>query len=47
MKFTKMEGAGNDYVYVDLFHGTLPEPPETLSGKVADRHFGIDIQSEF
>lgn len=41
MKFTKMEGAGNDYVYVDLFHGTLPEPPETLSGKVADRHFGI------
>ena len=41
MKFTKMEGAGNDYVYVDLFHETLPEPPETLAGKVADRHFGI------
>ena len=41
MKFTKMEGAGNDYVYVDLFRETLPEPPETLAGKVADRHFGI------
>ena len=41
MKFTKMEGAGNDYIYVDLFRETLPEPPETLAGKVADRHFGI------
>ncbi len=36
-----MEGAGNDYVYVDLFSETLPEPPETLAGKAADRHFGI------
>ncbi|MGI5832740.1 MAG: diaminopimelate epimerase [Thermoguttaceae bacterium] len=41
MKFTKMEGAGNDYVYVDCFSETLPEPPETLAGKVSDRHFGI------
>ena len=41
MKFTKMEGAGNDYVYVDLFREKLPEPAETLAGKVADRHFGI------
>lgn len=30
MKFTKMEGAGNDYVYVDCFSETLPEPPRLL-----------------
>ena len=41
MKFTKMEGAGNDYVYVDLFSETLPEPPETLAVKISDRHFGV------
>lgn len=41
VKFTKMEGAGNDYVYVDCFDEELPEPPESLAGKAADRHFGI------
>ena len=41
MKFTKMEGAGNDYVYVDLFSETLPEPPETLAVRISDRHFGV------
>lgn len=41
MKFTKMQGAGNDYVYVNCFEEMLPEPPEILAGKVADRHFGI------
>ena len=41
MKFTKMHGAGNDYVYVNCFAEKLPEPPETLAVKIADRHFGV------
>lgn len=40
LKFTKMHGTGNDYVYVDLFHQTLDRPSE-LSVKISDRHFGI------
>jgi diaminopimelate epimerase len=36
-----MHGIGNDYVYVDLFHETLPMPPEKLAPLVADRHKGI------
>ena len=41
MKFTKMHGAGNDYVYIDCFTETLPLAPELLAPKVSDRHFGI------
>ena len=41
MRFTKMHGAGNDYVYVDLFHEKLPLEPETLAKMVSDRHFGV------
>lgn len=41
MRFIKMEGAGNDYVYVDCFAETIPEPAETLAPKIADRHFGV------
>lgn len=41
MKFTKMHGAGNDYVYVNCFAEELPEPPEKLAVKIADRHFGV------
>lgn len=37
MKFTKMEGLGNDYIYV---YGA-PKDPEKLSIKLSDRHFGI------
>lgn len=40
LKFTKMHGTGNDYIYVDLFHQTLDRPSE-LSVKISDRHFGI------
>lgn len=40
MKFTKMQGIGNDYVYVDCFHETV-EHPEEVAVKVSDRHFGI------
>lgn len=40
MKFIKMHGIGNDYVYVDCFKETVENPPETAM-KVSDRHFGI------
>lgn len=41
MKFTKMHGAGNDYVYVDGFRNALPADPPTLAVKVSDRHQGV------
>lgn len=41
MKFTKMHGAGNDYVYVNCFDEKLPEAASELAKKVADRRFGI------
>ena len=41
MKFTKMHGAGNDYIYVDCFSEKLPLEPEKLSPTLSDRHFGI------
>ncbi len=40
MKFTKMHGAGNDYVYIDCFSQTVADPAE-LARQVSDRHFGI------
>lgn len=40
MKFTKMHGCGNDYVYVNLFEETIQDPP-AMSIKISDRHFGI------
>ncbi|MBQ3599847.1 MAG: diaminopimelate epimerase [Lachnospiraceae bacterium] len=40
MKFTKMHGCGNDYVYVNGFQENI-ENPEELAIKVSDRHFGI------
>jgi diaminopimelate epimerase len=40
MKFTKMHGAGNDYVYVDGFSENIADPVE-LARAVSDRHFGI------
>jgi len=36
MRFTKMQGLGNDYLYV---YGE-PEDPESLSRRLSDRHFG-------
>jgi diaminopimelate epimerase len=41
MKFTKMHGAGNDYIYVDCFAQPTPKDPATLARAVSDRHFGI------
>lgn len=40
MKFTKMQGIGNDYVYVNCFQETVKNP-EKVAIKVSDRHFGI------
>ena len=40
MKFTKMHGCGNDYVYVNLFEEEILDPVD-LAVKVSDRHFGI------
>lgn len=40
MKFTKMHGAGNDYVYVDCFREPAPANPEALAIRISDRRFG-------
>lgn len=40
MKFTKMHGLGNDYVYVNGFVERVDDPV-ALAQKVADRHFGV------
>lgn len=40
MKFTKMHGCGNDYVYVNLFEENLKDAAK-LATVVSDRHFGI------
>ena len=40
LKFTKMHGTGNDYVYVNCFKQKIDNPNE-LAIKVSDRHFGI------
>lgn len=40
MKFTKMHGIGNDYVYVNCFEEQVTDPEEAAR-LVSDRHFGI------
>ena len=40
MKFTKMQGLGNDYVYVNCFKEKIYNPPE-VAKIVSNRHFGI------
>ncbi len=41
MQFTKMHGAGNDYVYINCFDGNLPADPGELSRQMSHRHFGV------
>ena len=41
LRFTKMHGIGNDYVYVDLFRESPPADPATLARAISDRHFGV------
>lgn len=40
LHFTKMQGLGNDYIYVDVTKNPLPDPCN-LSIRLSDRHFGI------
>jgi diaminopimelate epimerase len=41
MKFTKMHGTGNDYVYIDCFSQAGPKDPSSAAIRISDRHFGI------
>ena len=41
MQFTKMHGAGNDYVYVDCFQEALPADIPELARQISDRRFGV------
>src|SRR5919206_5179571 len=41
MRFTKMHGIGNDYVYVDCVSQPPPKDPPALARVVSDRHFGV------
>ncbi|MCD0257131.1 diaminopimelate epimerase [Xanthomonas melonis] len=40
LRFTKMHGAGNDFVVLDLRNGA-PPPDAALAARLADRHFGV------
>ena len=40
MKFTKMHGLGNDYIYVNAFEETVDNPGE-VARAISDRHFGV------
>lgn len=40
IKFTKMQGIGNDYVYINAIEQKI-EDPSKLANKISDRHFGI------
>lgn len=40
LEFTKMQGAGNDYIYFNCLEGVIDDP-EVLAIKLSDRHFGI------
>lgn len=40
MRFTKMQGLGNDYVYVNCFEERFDNPAE-LARRISDRHFGV------
>ncbi len=41
MRFTKMQGAGNDYIYLDCFQSAPPRDLPGLSRAMSNRHFGI------
>lgn len=40
MKFIKMQGLGNDYVYVDTFAQQVQEP-EKLAVRISRPHYGV------
>jgi diaminopimelate epimerase len=41
MRFTKMHGLGNDYMYVDCFAQPSPRDPAELALRISDRHLGV------
>jgi diaminopimelate epimerase len=41
MRFTKMHGAGNDYVYIDCFAQAVPADLPELARRISDRRFGV------
>jgi diaminopimelate epimerase len=41
MRFTKMQGAGNDYIYVDCFAEPMPKDIPELARRISDRRFGV------
>jgi diaminopimelate epimerase len=41
MRFTKMHGAGNDYVYINCFEEKLDVDIPELARRISDRHFGV------
>lgn len=41
MQFTKMHGAGNDYIYVDCFAQKAPRNPQDLAIQISHRRFGV------
>ncbi|HIF32098.1 MAG: diaminopimelate epimerase [Pirellulaceae bacterium] len=41
MQFTKMHGAGNDYIYIDCIRQSPPEDPVELAIKMSHRRFGV------
>src|SRR3990172_7080822 len=41
MRFTKMQGAGNDYIYVDCFAEPAPKNIAELARRISDRRFGV------
>ena len=40
MKFTKMHGCGNDYIYINCFEETIRDPSK-MALRLSDRHYGI------
>ena len=40
MRFTKMHGLGNDYIFLNCLEG-MPEDPGALSRRLSHRHFGV------
>jgi len=41
MRFVKMHGIGNDYIYISGFDQPIPDDPSALAVRIADRHFGV------
>src|SRR5215470_1105662 len=41
LRFTKLHGCGNDYIYVDCLNQSPPRDPAGLSRAISDRHFGV------